>query len=326
LLDCGLFQGRRKDTYERNLYIPFDASGVDALILSHAHIDHIGAVPILVKQGFKGDIHCTLATADLLKVMLLDSAHIQENDIAYVNKIRARHNEPPVEPLYTRADIPPVLDLIEAHGYHHFFPVAGARAMFREAGHILGSALTILHCQDRGKDIKICYTGDLGRPNMPIIRDPEVVTDADILIIESTYGDRLHRNIADLEERIAKVVNETVAQGGKIIIPSFALERTQEIVYTLHRLRLQKYIPDIPVYVDSPLATDATEVFRLHPENFDDRVNELLQSSDDPFGFKHLHYTRSTDESKALNEINNPVILIAGSGMAESGRVLQHLQ
>jgi metallo-beta-lactamase family protein len=326
LLDCGLYQGRRKDTYENNLNFPFKPAEIDTLVLSHAHIDHIGNVPNLVKQGFHGEIHCTQATADLVNIMLLDSAHIQENDTVFVNKVRAKHHEPPIEALYVPADIPPVIQLLESHGYNRPFKLDGNSARFKDAGHIIGSALTQIELNDKGRKISLCYTGDLGRPNLPIIRDPVNVTDSDVLIIESTYGNRLHRDIGQLSERLANVINETIVKGGKIIVPSFALERTQELVYTLHKLVLSKWIPDIPVYVDSPLATDATEVFRMHPECFDEEVNTLLRTVDDPFGFKHLHYTRSTEESKELNSIDKPMIIIAGSGMAESGRVLHHLK
>jgi metallo-beta-lactamase family protein len=325
LLDCGLFQGRRKDTYERNLKFPFDPASVNSLILSHAHIDHIGNVPNLVKKGFKGDIHCTLATADLLNIMLLDSANIQESDIRFVNKIRAKHHELPVEPLYTKQDIPPVVQLLQGHSYNRYFNLNSSRAVFKEAGHIMGSATTTIEFKDKGRILKLCYTGDLGRPNLPIIRDPAPVTDSDILIIESTYGNRLHRDIQQVAERLAAIINETVSRGGKVIIPTFALERTQEILYTLHLLRNAHKIPDIPVYVDSPLATNATEIFRMHPECFDDEVNQMLQTENDPFGFSHLHFTRSVEESKMLNTIDKPIIILAGSGMAESGRVLHHL-
>lgn len=325
LMDCGLFQGRRKDTYERNLNFPFDPASINALILSHAHIDHLGNVPNFVKKGFKGDIHCTLATADLAGIMLLDSAHIQESDAAFVTKIRAKHHQPPVEPLYTRIDVPPAMELFHGHGYNHSFKINNVRATFRDAGHIMGSAMTILDIDEGGRKLSICYTGDLGRPNLPIIRDPYVVTDADILIIESTYGNRLHSDIKNVSDRLVNVINTTIARNGKIIIPSFALERTQELIYTLHRLRLDKLTPDIPVYIDSPLAIDATEIFRMHPECFDEETNEFIRNVDDPFGFKHLHYTRSTEESKQINEIEGPVIIIAGSGMAESGRILHHL-
>ncbi len=326
LLDCGLYQGRRKETYEQNLNFPFDPSEIDSLILSHSHIDHIGNVPNLVKQGFKGDIHCTLATADLAGIMLMDAAHIQENDAAFVSKVRGRRNEPPVEPLYTKEDVPPVMELLSGHGYNHYFKLDGTRALFRDAGHILGSAITLMEINDNGRKLKLCFTGDLGRKYLPIIRDPQVITDADVLIIESTYGNRLHSEITKVSERLAAVINQTIARQGKIIIPSFALERTQELIYTLHRLRLDKWIPEIPVYVDSPLAIDATEIFRLHPECFDDETNEFLRTVDDPFGFRHLHYTRKTEESKMINEVNGPVIIIAGSGMAESGRIVHHLK
>lgn len=261
-----------------------------------------------------------------MNIMLLDSAHIQENDARFVNKVRAKHHQQPVEPLYTREDIPPVIELLEGHGYNHPFKINGERAIFRDAGHIIGSALTIIEFNDKGRKISVCYTGDLGRPNLPIIRDPYVVRDADILIIESTYGDRLHSDIGQLADKLAEVINRTVSRGGKVIVPSFALERTQELVYTLHQLWVGKKIPEIPVYVDSPLAIDATEIFRLHPECFDDEVNELLRTVDDPFGFRHLQYTRKTEESMMLNMMDNPMIIIAASGMAESGRILHHLK
>ncbi|MFH1640287.1 MAG: MBL fold metallo-hydrolase [Chloroflexota bacterium] len=327
LLDCGLFQGRRRDTYEKNLNFSFDPQNLEALILSHAHIDHIGNAPNLVKQGFGGDIHCTLATADLASVMLNDSAKIHESDAAFASKVRARHGEPPVEPLYTARDIPPTLELIEGHSYNRPFNVSpGVRALFRDAGHILGSAITMLDISDEGRKLSVCFTGDLGRENMPIIRNPEYISGADVLIIESTYGNRLHGDINESKKKLAAVINETVAHQGKVIVPSFALERTQDLIYNLHLLKLAKEIPDIPVYVDSPLAIDATDVFRLHPECFDDATRELMQTVEDPFGFRHLHYTRTSDESKKLNFMDGPMIIIACSGMAESGRILHHLK
>jgi metallo-beta-lactamase family protein len=326
LLDCGLFQGRRKETYEQNLNFLFDPASVNSLVLSHSHIDHIGNVPNLVKKGFKGDIHCTLATADLASIMLRDSAHIQESDAVFVSKVRNKHHQPPVEPLYTVQDIPPAMELFDGHAYNRPFLVDGVQAIFHDAGHIIGSAITVLEFREDGRNLSLCYTGDLGRPNLPIIRDPYVVTDSDILIIESTYGDRIHSDINQVADRLAAVINQTVARQGKIIIPSFALERTQELILTLHHLFLDKKIPEIPVYVDSPLAIDATEIFRLHPECFDSKTNEFLRTVDDPFGFRHLHYTRTTDESKMINIIAGPLIIIAGSGMAENGRILHHLK
>jgi metallo-beta-lactamase family protein len=227
--------------------------------------------------------------------------------------------------LYTKQDIPPVVQLLQGHSYNRYFNFNSSRAVFKEAGHIMGSATTTIEFKDKGRILKLCYTGDLGRPNLPIIRDPAPVTDSDILIIESTYGNRLHRDIQQVAERLAAIINQTVSRGGKLIIPTFALERTQEILYTLHLLRNDHKIPDIPVYVDSPLATNATEIFRLHPECFDDEVNQMLQTENDPFGFSHLHFTRSVEESKMLNTIDKPIIILAGSGMAESGRVLHHL-
>jgi metallo-beta-lactamase family protein len=327
LMDCGLYQGRRKDTYERNWNFPFDPGAVDAVLLSHAHIDHIGNIPNLVKKGFKGDIHCTMATADLVNVMLMDAAHIQESDAEFVTKLHLKRGQEPVKPLYTRADIPPVLQLLVSHGYNRpFIPVEGVKVVFREAGHILGSAISILALNDAGRQLAVCYTGDLGRTGLPIIRDPVKVQDADILIVESTYGNRLHADIQSVDDKLTEVINRAVGRKAKIVVPSFALERTQEIVYTLNRLRQAKRIPDFPIYVDSPLATDATDIFRLHPECFDEDINEFIRTVEDPFGFKHLHYTRSTDESKMLNAINGPIMIIAGSGMAENGRVLHHLK
>jgi metallo-beta-lactamase family protein len=268
-----------------------------------------------------------MATADLVNIMLMDSAHIQESDAAFVNKIRNKHNEGPIEPLYTRADVGPALELLVSHGYNRsFIPIDNVKAIFREAGHILGSAITVLNIDDGGRQLSLCYSGDLGRPDLPIIKDPFVVQDADVLIVESTYGNRVHSDIKVIDDKLAEVINRTVARKGKIIVPSFALERTQEIIYTLNRLKQSQKIPDFPIYVDSPLATDATDIFRLHPECFDPEFNEFIRTVEDPFGFKHLHYTRSTEESKMLNAIEGPIMIIAGSGMAENGRVLHHLK
>jgi metallo-beta-lactamase family protein len=326
LLDCGLFQGRRGEYYERNLNFAFDPARLDAVVVSHAHIDHIGALPNLVKKGFKQEIHCTLATADLTGLMLEDSARVNAADIEFVNKIRGRNNEPPVSPIYDLDDVPPVRERLVGHGLNYPFDILpGIKGVFRGAGHILGAAITLLEIDD-GRKISLCYTGDLGRWNMPIIRDPFQVSGADVLVIESTYGDRLHGDINQAGEKLAEVINRTVKRGGKIIVPAFALERTQELVHTLHRLRLANRIPGIPIYVDSPLATDVTDIFRLHREDFDEETVELLRRTDDPFGFRELHYVRMSEESKKLNDRKEPMMILAGSGMAEAGRVLHHLR
>ena len=327
LLDCGFFQGRRAETYQRNLNFSFDPRSVDSVIISHAHMDHLGNLPNLVKQGFEGDVNCTSATLDLANIMLTDSANIQENDIQYVNKVRRRHNQPPVEPLYDTTDVPPTLRLLRGNSYEHRFDLAaGISVTFHDAGHILGSAITIINIIDGDRKLSVCFTGDLGRNGMPIIRDPYVVADADVLIIESTYGNRLHSDINSVEDKLAAVINETIGKGGKIIVPSFALERTQELIYCLHQLKLGGRIPNFPIYIDSPLAIDATDIFRVHPECYDAETAQMLRSTADPFGFRGLHYVSSVEESKHLNAVKTPMMIIAGSGMAEAGRVQHHLK
>lgn len=327
LLDCGLFQGHRAEALERNRDLPFDAASIDALVLSHAHIDHCGNIPTLVKSGFRGDIHCTMATSDLVSIMLRDSAHINSKDVAYVNEKHRRKGLPPVEPLYTVEEAEYALDYLVAHKYNRWFPVTkGVQAILLDAGHILGSAITILSINENGQTVRLGFTGDLGRKDLPILRDPTVVRDLDYLITESTYGNRLHEDINRVEEELAETVMETYSRGGKLIVPAFAVERTQEVIYTLHRLRMAGRIPPLPIYVDSPLAIDATEIFRLHPECFDEETNEFLLREQDPFGFRGLHYTRNVEDSKALNEMDGPMIIISASGMCEAGRILHHLK
>ncbi len=327
LLDCGLFQGRRAETYQRNMHFSFDPRSINSTIISHAHMDHLGNLPNLVKQGFRGEVNCTSATLDLANIMLMDSASIQESDIAYVNKVRGRHNEPPVEPLYDSTDIPPTLRLLRGNSYQNrFFLTDDISVVFHDAGHVLGSAITIVDIVDGDRRLSVCFTGDLGRKHMPIIRDPYVVTDADILIIESTYGNRLHSDISMVLDKLAAVINETFAKGGRIIVPSFALERTQELIYCLHKLKLDGRIPHFPIYVDRPLAIDATDIFRMHPECYDAETAQLLRTVSDPFGFRGLRYVSSVEESKHLNMIKTPMMIIAGSGMAEAGRVQHHLK
>jgi metallo-beta-lactamase family protein len=326
-LECGLFQGHRAEAFERNRNLPFETERVDAMILSHAHIDHCGNIPTLVNRGFRGDIHCTIATADLVSIMLRDSAHINLKDVEYVNKKHKRKGLPPVEPLYSIEEAEESLNYLVGHNYNRWFPVTeGVRALFRDAGHILGSAITVLEISENGRMIRLAFTGDLGRKDLPILHDPVLVDDIDYLITESTYGNRLHDDITQVEEELAETVLDTYSRHGKLIIPAFALERTQEVIYTLHRLQDAQRIPPIPIYVDSPLAIDATEIFRVHPECFDVEINEYILRQEDPFGFRGLHYLRAVEESKRLNELEGPMIIISASGMCEAGRILHHLK
>lgn len=329
LLDCGLYQGSRREAFDRNRNLPYDAESIDAMILSHAHIDHSGNIPNLVKNGFNGDIVCTFATRDLCSTMLLDSGHIQERDAEFVNKKRARKNEPPIEPVYTVEDAVNSLEYFNAIGYHRQREILpGIYVTFLDAGHMLGSAIVVLDIEDRdaGKDVRLVFSGDLGRKDIPIIRDPEYVDHADVLLMESTYGNRLHDPYFDSEKKLESIINETYKRGGAIIIPSFAVGRTQQLVYTLHRLMVNRDIPEIPVFVDSPLAINATSVFRLHPEAYDAEIRQFMLKEGDPFGFDTLRYTRSVEQSKELNFMRSPFIVISASGMAENGRILHHLR
>jgi metallo-beta-lactamase family protein len=329
LLECGLYQGKRQESFERNRKLPFDPRSIDVMLLSHAHIDHAGNIPTLVKNGFSGPIFATPATRDLCSALLRDSGHIQEEDAEYVNKKRARRGEPPVEPLYTQDDAVASINSFSSVGYDRPFQVApGVTLTFRDAGHILGSAILVLDIEENGAKSRLVFSGDLGRPGMAILRDPAVVQDVDYLIIESTYGDRLHDPVESTEKALRDVVVDTYNRGGKLIVPAFAVGRTQELVYALHRLTDQRDIPRLPIYVDSPLALNVTEVFRLHPECFDRELNEFLagRKERDPFGFDGLSYTRTTQESKELNFLRQPAIIISASGMCEAGRVLHHLK
>lgn len=328
LFECGLYQGKRKESYKRNRRLPFDIRRLDAVILSHAHIDHSGNLPNLVKNGYDGPIYATHATRDLCASMLPDSGRIHEYDVRYVNKRRKRQGKPPMEPLYTEADALRTLDYFVGTGYARPIRIArGITVTFFDAGHILGSAMVLVEAREGDRTERILFSGDLGQPNLPIVRDPTPMPPADTLLIESTYGDREHPAVEDVKARLATVVNQVADRGGRIIIPAFAVGRTQEIVYHLHELSYEGRIPEIPIYVDSPLAVNVTEAFRMHPECYDTETHSFLSDSGDtdPFGFSRLRYVRSVAQSKALNEATNPLIIISASGMAEAGRVQHHL-
>lgn len=327
LLDCGMFQGRRAESNRLNRQFGFEPADVDAVIMSHAHIDHSGALPSLVKHGFRGAVHSTLATADLLSIMLQDSANIQEHDVEYLNKRRKRRGEEPVEPLYTMRDANRALQHLEAHRYHRPVPVLpGVAVTFYDAGHILGSAVVKLDLEEGSNKRSLVFTGDLGRKHMPILRDPETPDNADALIIESTYGNRVHKPIQEAEDNLADVINRVCARGGKLIIPAFAVGRTQELVYAISRLIRAGKIGGCNVYVDSPMAVNVTEVFDRHPETYDEEIAKVLRDTGDPFGFDLLTYTRKVEESKRLNELKGPFIVISASGMVEAGRILHHVK
>jgi len=332
LLDCGLNQGRRKDADRKNRELPFSGSSIDAIVLSHAHIDHSGNLPTLVKSGFSGPIYTTPATIDLCNWMLRDTAHIHEKDAEFLNKRRESRKQKglpdgPVTPLYTMADAERTLPLFHAVGYHSPQSL-GPDLMYvpYDAGHILGSSSVILHEGSNGERVRLCFSGDVGRPNLPIIRDPEPIPSADYLIMESTYGGRLHKDVSHVENKLRDVVNRTARRGGRIIVPAFAVGRTQQLVLLLHQLANAKQIPNIPIFVDSPLAMNVTQVHRDHPECFDDEAREYLRHGEDPFGFQRLQYIREASESKKLNDLHGPFVVISASGMCEQGRILHHLR
>lgn len=329
LLDCGLYHGRRKEAFERNRNFPFDPKDIDVLIVSHAHIDHTGNIPTLVKQGYDGPIWATPATRDLCAIMLRDSAHIQESDVAYVNKKRARRGQKLFEPLYTQADALEALTLFQSIGYDRPFEVApGVQVRYREAGHVLGSASVTLDIDENGKQKRLVFSGDIGRKNLPILRDPQPVEGADFIIMESTYGQRFHESPGQARAELKQTVLAAIKNKGKVIIPSFAVGRTQEIVYALHQLLEYNEIPEIDIFVDSPLAVNATEIFRLHPEVYDRETIDFMNDTGnrDPFGFEGVKYVRSVEESKALNDYPQAAVIISASGMCESGRILHHLK
>ncbi len=328
LLDCGLFQGRRSESVERNRHLGFRAKDVDVVVLSHAHIDHSGALPRLYHLGFRGPIYCTPATRDLCAVMLEDSAQIQQQDAAYINRKIERDGSDmtPVRPLYDQEDVVGTLELMVSIPYRMAQRIApGVTLTFYDAGHVLGSAMPALDVDVVGQRRRLVFSGDLGRRHMPILRDPEIPPNASCLLLESTYGDRSHEPIEKMDEELADVINRTIDRGGKVIVPTFALERAQEVVYALKRLRLEKRLPEVPVYVDSPLTVKLTDVFRMHPDCFDSRARALLLGGDSPFDFEGLRYVSSVEDSKAIDRSDQPAVILAASGMCEFGRVVHHL-
>ena len=328
LLDCGLFQGRRSETYERNLTFSHDPHKVDAVILSHAHIDHVGNLPNLVKNGYEGPIYATSATVDLATIMMADSGRIQESDAEYLNKKRLARDEEAIEPLYTEADAERTAQLFHPVEYNQpFVPVPGVVARFIEAGHILGSAAVSLEIEEKNRKTHFWFSGDIGRYKLPLLRDPVLPENVDYLLMESTYGDKPHLDPSLAFEEFQEVVGRTLKLGGKVIIPAFAVGRTQELVYHLNMMMFTRDVPPAPVFVDSPLAVNASQVFRKHPECFDDEVRWFVQQASHPaLDFKLLTYVQSVEESKALNLRKDPMIIISASGMAETGRILHHLK
>lgn len=330
LLDCGLFQGHRKEAYEKNSWFGFDPTEIDILVLSHAHIDHSGNIPSLVRKGFTGVIYCTEATQSLCEVMLLDSAYIQESDAAYMAKKHPETALEPMEPLYTQEDAEFALKSFKGIAYDKTFEICeGVQVTFREAGHVLGAAVVEMDIKDEsdGKKKKFVFTGDLGRYRLPIIRDPYPIKKADFLLCESTYGNRTHDPIEEGVPALARVINRTIKRGGKVIIPAFALERSQELLYSLHLLIHQKKIPNnLSIFLDSPLANAITSIFKKHAELYDEEIRKEFKSSHNPFTMRQLKQITDVEDSKNLNHFIGPCIIISASGMCEAGRIRHHLK
>ncbi len=334
LFDCGLYQGHRDEADRINRTFRFPPSRLDAMVLSHAHLDHSGNLPTLVHQGYAGAIHATPATADLCRPMLEDSAFLMQRDLEHLRKRdqqraqRGNGEARPREPLYTADDVQATMSRFVTHGYHEPWElVPGVTLEYYDAGHILGSALTTFEFRDGSRRFRLGMSGDLGRPDRPILRDPETPPGVDVLVMESTYGNRLHPPSNDTERQLAEQVRRAVGRGGRVIVPAFAVGRAQELVATLHDLMLRREIPELPIYVDSPLAAEATNVFKHHSELFDEPTRESFETNHgEPLGFQRLRYTTSPEESRSLNEIEEPLIVLAASGMCEGGRILHHLR
>jgi len=323
LLDCGMFQGHREEADRKNRHLGFDPSGIDAVVLSHAHIDHSGLLPMLGKYGYEGPIYATHATRDLCSIMLLDSAHIQKRDAEWLSKKHMTF----VPTLYQTEDVQAIMRRFIAVSYGIRIPVLpDVYLTFHDAGHVLGSAMVELSYVEDGNQRKFIFSADIGRKNMSILRDPWEPTDADVVMMEATYGDRDHGSMHEMEEKLISVINEAVSRGGKIIIPSFALERSQEIIYALKRLEIRDAIPDIPVYVDSPLTVNVTDIFRLHTEAFDEEFGQTMREAGDPFQLRRIRYIRPVSESMELNRLHGPAIIISAAGMCETGRIVHHIK
>lgn len=327
LVDCGMFQGSKEEREKNRREFLFNPGNIRYVLLTHAHIDHSGLIPRLYLQGFKGEVLCTHATKDLAGVMLPDSGHIQEMEAEWRSRKKARLGEPPVEPLYTAAEAVQCLQHFASVGYGEIFELGpGVRVRFSDAGHIFGSAIIEVWVEEKGETTKLVFSGDLGQANQPIIRNPQLIENADVVFIESTYGARKHENKEDRVERLREIIIESVASGGNLIIPSFAVGRTQDLLYHINLLLKEGKIPALPVYIDSPMAVSATEIFRNHNECFDWETVQLLRVGDSPFEFPTLHYVRQVEESRALNENARGSIIISASGMCEAGRILHHLK
>ncbi len=327
LLDCGLFQGHRREAIDKNRAFAFPVDSLTAVLLSHAHIDHSGGLPLLAKLGFKGPIHCTQPTADLCRIMLLDSAFIQEEDAKYFNRIHQQDGET-IEALYTKSDAEAAIKLLQPHAYGEVFSVGNMRVSFLNAGHVLGSAMVHVEMDTPKGKRRVLFTGDLGRRESILMKPPLIPKNVDYLLIESTYGNRVHESIDTVEKTMATLINEVVRDKGRILIPSFALERTQEVIFLLEKLRRSNRIPAIHLYVDSPMATNITEVFDKHldSESLAPAFKSYVKKEGDPFGMDTVRYLRTVEESKSLNDLPGQKIILAGSGMCEGGRILHHLR
>ncbi|NDA60964.1 MAG: MBL fold metallo-hydrolase [Chitinophagia bacterium] len=327
LLDCGLFQGMGKETQPLNASFGFNPHEVDILILSHAHIDHCGLIPKLVKEGFAGPIYATPATKELSAILLEDSAQIQRDDTRFINKRRAKQGLPPFEPLYDLSDASRALDLFETREYDKWVTVLPeVELMFTDAGHIIGSAAVHLRINENGKITRLTFSGDVGRYNDAILRAPAEFSQADYLILESTYGNRLHEEVSGVPDKLLEWIEKTCIQKkGKLIIPAFSVGRTQELLYALNQLEVEHRLPAVPIYVDSPLSGEATALLKKYPQYFNKRIRKIMENDEDPFDFKGLHFIQEAEESKRLNELTQPCIIISASGMADAGRVKHHI-